>query len=58
MYQANPMAFWVEQAGGAASNGIERILDLAPNKLHQRVSVMLGSRHGVDRLTALHREVA
>ncbi|MEY3295125.1 MAG: hypothetical protein RLZZ451_1173, partial [Pseudomonadota bacterium] len=43
MYEANPMAFIVEQAGGQATDGHERILDIVPSKLHQRVSVMLGS---------------
>jgi fructose-1,6-bisphosphatase I len=54
MYEANPMAFLVEQAGGAATTGRQRILDIAPEKLHQRVPVILGSRHEVDRVTAYH----
>jgi fructose-1,6-bisphosphatase I len=54
MYEANPMAFLVEQAGGAATNGHQRILDLQPTKLHERVSVILGSRSEVDRVTAYH----
>jgi fructose-1,6-bisphosphatase I len=58
MYEANPMAFLVEQAGGAASNGQQRILDLVPGKLHERVSVILGSRNEVERVTAFHREAA
>ncbi len=56
MYEANPMAFIVEQAGGAATNGRERIMDLAPSKLHERVSVVLGSRNEVERVTAYHHE--
>jgi fructose-1,6-bisphosphatase I len=56
MYEANPMAFLVEQAGGAATNGRDRILDIAPSKLHERVSVILGSRHEVERATAYHAE--
>ena len=56
MYEANPMAFIVEQAGGAATTGRERILDIAPQKLHQRVPVFLGSRSEVERVTAYHRE--
>jgi fructose-1,6-bisphosphatase I len=56
MYEANPMAFLVEQAGGAATNGKERILDLKPTKLHERVSVILGSKNEVDRATAYHLE--
>lgn len=56
MYEANPMAWLVEQAGGAATNGKERILDIAPTKLHQRVSVILGSKNEVERLTSYHTE--
>ena len=56
MYEANPMAFLVEQAGGAATNGRERILDVQPSQLHERVSVILGSRNEVERVTAYHRE--
>ena len=54
MYEANPMAWLVEQAGGAATNGKQRILDIQPDKLHQRVSVMLGSKNEVDRVTSYH----
>ena len=54
MYEANPMAWLIEQAGGAATDGHQRILDIAPTKLHQRVSVMLGSRNEVERVTAYH----
>ncbi|ANQ84107.1 fructose-1,6-bisphosphatase [Azoarcus olearius] len=56
MYEANPMAMLVEQAGGAATTGRERILDLMPTKLHQRVPVILGSRNEVERVTAYHCE--
>ena len=56
MYEANPMAFLVEQAGGSATNGHTRILDLQPRSLHERVSVVLGSRNEVDRVTAYHHE--
>jgi fructose-1,6-bisphosphatase I len=58
MYEANPMSWLVEQAGGAATNGKQRILDLKPTKLHERVSVMLGSRNEVERLTQYHAEKA
>lgn len=58
MYEANPMAFLVEQAGGAATNGHERILDVTPTKLHQRVSVILGSKNEVERVTRYHQEEA
>jgi fructose-1,6-bisphosphatase I len=54
MYEANPMAFIVEQAGGAATNGRERILDIRPDTLHQRVAVMLGSKNEVERVSAYH----
>ena len=54
MYEANPMAWLVEQAGGAATNGQQRILDIQPTQLHQRVSVFLGSKNEVERVTALH----
>ncbi|PKO86791.1 MAG: class 1 fructose-bisphosphatase [Betaproteobacteria bacterium HGW-Betaproteobacteria-12] len=54
MYEANPMAFLVEQAGGAATTGRRRILDIAPEKLHQRVPVILGSKNEVERVTAYH----
>ncbi len=45
LYEANPMGWLIEQAGGAATDGKQRILDIAPAKLHQRVSVILGSRN-------------
>ncbi|MEY2632768.1 MAG: hypothetical protein RIR00_1422 [Pseudomonadota bacterium] len=54
MYEANPMAFLVEQAGGAATTGRERILDIPPARLHQRVPVILGSRSEVERVTGYH----
>jgi len=54
MYEANPMAFVVEQAGGAATDGKQRILELAPQKLHQRVAVILGSKNEVERVTSYH----
>jgi fructose-1,6-bisphosphatase I len=56
MYEANPMAMLIEQAGGAATNGHERILDIQPSKLHQRVSVILGSKNEVERVTRYHQE--
>jgi fructose-1,6-bisphosphatase I len=54
MYEANPMALIVEQAGGAATDGRQRILDIAPERLHQRVGVVLGSRNEVERVTRYH----
>ncbi|HEY0179090.1 MAG TPA: class 1 fructose-bisphosphatase [Dokdonella sp.] len=56
MYEANPMAFIVEQAGGAATDGQRRILDVVPTALHQRVAVFLGSRDEVERVTRYHLE--
>ncbi|MBX3690173.1 class 1 fructose-bisphosphatase [Dokdonella sp.] len=56
MYEANPMAMIVEQAGGAATTGRKRILDIEPTQLHQRVPVFLGSKNEVERVTAYHRE--
>jgi fructose-1,6-bisphosphatase I len=55
LYEANPMAMLVEQAGGAATDGRQRILDIQPEKLHQRVPVFLGSKEEVERVTAYHR---
>ena len=56
MYEANPMSWLVEQAGGAATNGHQRILDIAPEQLHQRVSVVLGSKNEVDRVTQYYAQ--
>jgi fructose-1,6-bisphosphatase I len=56
MYEANPMAMIVEQAGGAATTGRQRILDVQPEKLHQRVPVILGSLNEVERVAAYHCE--
>lgn len=55
MYEANPMGWLVEQAGGAATNGRERILDIQPGKLHERVSVILGSKNEVELVTSYHQ---
>jgi fructose-1,6-bisphosphatase I len=54
LYEANPMSWLVEQAGGAATNGKARILDLQPGQLHERVSVILGSKNEVERVTGYH----
>ena len=56
MYEANPMGWLVEQAGGAATNGHQRILDIQPTQLHERVSVILGSKNEVERVTSYHRK--
>jgi fructose-1,6-bisphosphatase I len=54
MYEANPMAFIIEQAGGACSTGRERILDIKPTGIHQRVPLILGSKNEVERIVAYH----
>ena len=56
MYEANPMSFIIEQAGGAATDGKQRILDIQPTALHQRVAVFLGSKNEVERVTSYHAE--
>ena len=55
MYEANPMSLIVEQAGGAATDGNTRILDIQPEKLHQRVAVFLGSKQEVELVTSYHQ---
>jgi fructose-1,6-bisphosphatase I len=54
MYEANPMSYIVEQAGGASTTGRERILDIAPQDLHQRVPVILGSKNEVEQVIGYH----
>jgi fructose-1,6-bisphosphatase I len=54
MYEANPMGLLVEQAGGRAIDGKTNILDIQPTGLHQRVSVMMGSKEEIDVLEARH----
>ena len=51
LYEANPMAYLAEQAGGAATDGRERILDIEPKELHQRTPLVIGSRRDVERMT-------
>ena len=58
MYEANPMSWLIEQAGGASTNGHQRILDIAPTQLHQRVSLVLGSKNEVERVTRYYAEAA
>ncbi|HEY6094260.1 MAG TPA: class 1 fructose-bisphosphatase [Gallionellaceae bacterium] len=55
LYEANPMSFIVEQAGGASSTGRERIMELQPSGLHQRVPVILGSKNEVERVVSYHK---
>jgi fructose-1,6-bisphosphatase I len=55
MYEANPIAMLIEQAGGLATDGVNDILDLTPQALHQRVGVVLGSREEVERVKQYHK---
>ena len=56
MYEASPMSFIIEQAGGVSTNGYQRIMDIQPNSLHERVAVFLGSKEEVERITRYHSE--
>ena len=58
LYEANPMSFIVEQAGGMASTGSQRIMEIQPDELHQRVPVVMGSKTEVERVVAYHQEHA
>jgi len=58
MYEANPMAMIIEQAGGAATDGTQRILDIEPRTLHERVGVVMGSQEEVARISQYHAEYA
>jgi fructose-1,6-bisphosphatase I len=58
LYEANPMAFIVEQAGGASSTGTERTLSVQPADLHQRCPVILGSKNEVERVVSFHRSTS
>jgi fructose-1,6-bisphosphatase I / sedoheptulose-1,7-bisphosphatase len=58
LYEANPITLLVEQAGGRASTGRERLLDVVPESLHQRVPLILGSRNEIDRIERYHAEHA
>ncbi|HET9206809.1 MAG TPA: class 1 fructose-bisphosphatase [Burkholderiaceae bacterium] len=56
LYEANPVAWLIEQAGGLAGTGREWLLDLVPSELHQRVPVVFGSRDEVERIQRYHLE--
>jgi len=56
MYEANPMSMIVEQAGGVSSTGRERIMEMKPNDIHQRVPVILGSKNEVERVVSYHKD--
>jgi fructose-1,6-bisphosphatase I len=53
LYEASPLSFIVEQAGGAASDGTQRILDIHPTELHQRTPLFIGSKNDVDTANAM-----
>lgn len=55
LYEANPMSFIAEQAGGGSSNGYKRILDILPEHIHQRVGVILGAKHEVELVNSYHK---
>ena len=56
LYEANPMSFIVEQAGGLSITGSERILEIQPTELHQRVPVIMGSQHEVERVQRYYQD--
>jgi len=56
MYEASPMSFIVEQAGGISSTGRERIMEITPEGVHQRVPVILGSKNEVERIISYHQD--
>jgi fructose-1,6-bisphosphatase len=58
MYEANPISFLIEQAGGAATTGRERVMELTPTELHQRVPLIFGSKSEVERVARYHDEYA
>ncbi|MCK9381215.1 MAG: class 1 fructose-bisphosphatase [Sulfuritalea sp.] len=58
MYEANPISFLIEQAGGLSTTGRERVMEITPAELHQRVPLIFGSKHEVERVSAYHAEYA
>ena len=56
LYEANPIGFVMEQAGGRASTGRSSVLEVQPEKLHQRIGLVFGSKSEVDRIERYHRE--
>ncbi len=58
MYEANPLAFIAEQAGGMASDGKRRILDIQPEAIHQRTAFMFGSKREMEALLASSSPIA
>ena len=56
LYEANPVGFLIEQAGGRASTGLQPVLGVRPGALHQRIGLVFGSRHEVERIEQYHRD--
>jgi fructose-1,6-bisphosphatase I len=56
LYEASPLAMVVEQAGGAATTGVQRILDVQPTSLHQKVPLIIGTREDVEEYSQFYRE--
>ncbi len=56
MYECNPIAFLMEQAGGRASTGYKRMLDVKPESVHQKIGFVFGSRSEVERIERYHIE--
>jgi fructose-1,6-bisphosphatase I/sedoheptulose-1,7-bisphosphatase len=56
LYEANPISFLIEQAGGGASTGRSRLMEVQPDALHQRIGFVFGSRHEVARIETYHRD--
>jgi fructose-1,6-bisphosphatase I len=57
MYEANPVGFIIEQAGGICTTGLQRMLEVQPTSLHQRVPLIFGSKNEVERIERYHREL-
>ena len=56
MYECNPMAFIIEKAGGIATTGTARILDIEPTSIHQRVPIFIGSKDDVEEVLECYRK--
>jgi fructose-1,6-bisphosphatase I len=56
MYECNPMAYIIEKAGGLATTGTERVLDIKPTSIHQRVPVFIGSKLDVEDVIELYKQ--
>jgi fructose-1,6-bisphosphatase I len=56
LYEANPISFIIEQAGGAATTGRQRVMEVEPKELHQRAPFIFGSKDEVERIARYHQE--